>query len=108
MTATFDDEVVDTEEVDDDNDPTTVPSAVVAELVTLECLFGTDVAALFPALRLPPVDGFKPNIQTRCCKKIKKNNCLMLSSYLGLLANTITNNKKSNSHGILIADTLNV
>jgi len=66
MTATFDDDEVDTEEVDDDNEPMTVPSAAVAEVVTLECLFGTDVVPLFPALRLPPVDGFKPNIQTRC------------------------------------------
>jgi len=70
MTATFDDDkVVDTEEVDDDNEPTPVTSAAVAEVVTPECLLGTDVAALFPAFRLPPVDGFKPNIQTRCCKK---------------------------------------
>lgn len=70
ITATFDDDkVVDTEEVDDDNEPTPVTSTPVTEVVTPECLLGTDVAAPFPALRLPPVDGFKPNIQTRCYKK---------------------------------------
>lgn len=68
MTATFDDEVVATVAEDDDNDPTTVPSAAVPELVTPECLFDTAVVPPFPALRLPPVDGLSPNIQTRCYK----------------------------------------
>lgn len=67
MTATFDDDkVVDTEEADDDNEPIPVPSVAVTEVLTPECLLGIDEAALFPALRLPPVDGFKPNIHTRC------------------------------------------
>lgn len=79
MTATFDDDKVDDTEEDEDSEPTTVPSAAVAEVVTPVCLFGTDVAVLFPALRLPPVDGFKPNIQTRCCKKIKVFNLIHLS-----------------------------
>lgn len=69
MTATFDDEVVATAAEDDDNEPTTVPSDVVPELETPECLFDTDVAPLFPALRLPPVDGLSPSIQTRCYKQ---------------------------------------
>lgn len=67
MTATFD-EVVATAPVDDDNEPT-LPSATVAEVVTPACLLVTDVEPPFPALRLPPVDGFNPKIQTRCCRK---------------------------------------
>jgi hypothetical protein len=69
MTATFDDEVVAIAAEDDDNEPTTVPSAAVPELLTPECLFDTAVAPPFPALRLPPVDGLSPSIQTRCCRQ---------------------------------------
>lgn len=66
ITATFDDVDVATVPEDDDNEPTTAPSATVAEVVTPGCLLATVVVPPFPALRLPPVDGFNPNIQTRC------------------------------------------
>lgn len=69
ITATFDDEVVVAVEEDDDNEPTIVPSTVVVEELTPACLFVATVVLPFPAFRLPPVDGFNPNIHTRCCKK---------------------------------------
>lgn len=66
ITATFveDEDVVDAA-VDDDIEPTTVLSAAFAELAPV-CLFAAVVEPPFPALRLPPVDGFNPSIQTRC------------------------------------------
>lgn len=64
MTATLDeDEAV---VVVEDDDPTTEPSALVVEVATPPCLLPADEAPPFPALRLPPVDGFSPSIQTRC------------------------------------------
>lgn len=68
MTAIFDeDEVVVTAA---DDEPTTEPSTEAEPPV---CLFPVDVTPPFPALRLPPVDGFNPSIQTRC---YKNNACL--------------------------------
>lgn len=66
MTATFvEEEVVVDAAGDDDNGPTTVLSAAFAE-VAPACLFVAVVEPPFPTLRLPPVDGFNPSIQTRC------------------------------------------
>lgn len=70
MTATLeDDEVVATIDDDDDIDPTTVLSMALAEEATTPCLFVIVVIPPFPALRLPPVEGFSPSIHTRCCKQ---------------------------------------
>lgn len=69
MTATFDDEAAVVVAEDDDIEPTIEPSTVVAEVVTPGCLFAATEVPPFPALRLPPVDGFSPNIHTRCYEK---------------------------------------
>lgn len=76
MTATFDDETVVDVAEEDDIEPTIEPSAVAVEAVTPACLFVATVVPPFPALRLPPVDGFSPNIHTRCYeKKYTYRNC---------------------------------
>jgi len=62
ITATF---VEDDEEVTAADEELTDPS-IVLEAVPPVCLFPANVTPQFPTLRLPPVDGFRPSIHTRC------------------------------------------